>query len=327
MDDGMIGARARLGDPERLSTAQLLGAGATHRQVRQAVREGSLIRVRRGAFAPRAAWAAASPEERHVELIRATATAQTRHDRPVSHLSAAAVHGLPIIGRMPDAVELWDGAAGGGSSTPGIRTHRGGARPATVEIEGITVTSLPRTAVDIASTEPFATAVCVLDAAMGRTIPDADGNGEAELTAQVLLAELSRAGIRRGRRAATRAIGFADSRSGSPGESWSRASMHELGFEVPELQVRFERQHGHADVDYFWRSRGIVGEFDGAQKYMREEYLRGRTPAEVVVAEKRREDELRRHPGVRGFVRWDWRVARSPRRLAELLDAHGVPRR
>jgi len=41
------------------------------------------------------------------------------------------------------------------------------------------------------------------------------------------------------------AIAFADARSGSPGESFSRVRMHELGFETPELQARFDGVAAH----------------------------------------------------------------------------------
>ncbi len=318
-----------------LSTAHLMRGGATKRQIQRGVQEGALIRIRRGIFAPRTAWESARPEDRHAALVRATLAIASRDDRPVSHLSAAALHGLPIVGRVPAEVHLWDGTAGGGSSAPGLRTHRGGTRPDTVEIDGLVVTSLARTVVDVASTEPFVTAVCVLDAALRRSSDEAGDesedesapNDEAVLNGSLLAGELARAGIRRGQAAAMRAIEFADPRSGSAGESLSRAGMYQLGFEVPELQVRFERRgRAPAEVDYFWRSKGIIGEFDGVQKYVREEFLRGRDPADVVVEEKLREDELRNAPGVRGFVRWDWTVARSPRRLAAVLGAAGVPR-
>ncbi|BDZ65262.1 type IV toxin-antitoxin system AbiEi family antitoxin domain-containing protein [Agromyces mangrovi Wang et al. 2018] len=323
MADTISSALERLGEPDYATTAQLRSVGVVPDDVALAVRRGRLIRLRRGAYVDASRWAAMRPEARHAQLVRATSDFARTRTSPVSHLSAAAMHGLPIVGRVPRGVHVWSGSARGGSSSTGLISHRAGTQPETTSVDGIAVTSLARTVVDVASTEQFGTAVCVLDSALGRPI----GGSKTILTTDMLVAELDRAGLTHGRRAAERAIGFADQRSGSPGESWSRAAMHELGFVVPDLQVRFEREHGHADVDYYWRSHGIVGEFDGNQKYARDEFLRGRAPADVVVAEKRREDELRRRPDVRGFVRWDWRVARSPRRLAALLDGASVPRR
>ena len=58
-------------------------------------------------------------------------------------------------------------------------------------------------------------------------------------------------------------------------------------------------------------------------KYADPQFLRGRTPAEVVYDEKMREDDIR--PCVRTFGRWDWATARSPGRMASALRRLGVP--
>ena len=46
--------------------------------------------------------------------------------------------------------------------------------------------------------------------------------------------------------------GFADARSESPGESWSRVLIHDLGFEPPQLQVEVQLPQGIARVDFEW---------------------------------------------------------------------------
>jgi hypothetical protein len=57
------------------------------------------------------------------------------------------------------------------------------------------------------------------------------------------------------------------------------------------------------EVDFGWPELQTVGEFDGLAKYRR--LLKpGQDPAEVVVAEKLREDEIR-DLGLR-VVRWVW---------------------
>ncbi|MBT2517159.1 hypothetical protein J7E29_06910 [Streptomyces sp. ISL-90] len=122
------------------------------------------------------------------------------------------------------------------------------------------------------------------------------------------------------------AIAFGDQASGSVGESLSRGQMHLLGFPAPRLQVRMPRPDGRDDiVDFDWPEFGLFGEFDGHGKYLRSEYTRGRAIADVVIAEKRREDRIRRRH--RPFaVRWEWSIARRPRLLAQHLEEAGLPR-
>ena len=99
--------------------------------------------------------------------------------------------------------------------------------------------------------------------------------------------------------------------------------FHALGFPAPELQVPFYDERGFIGcVDFYWRHLGLVGEFDGHVKYRNAVYLRGRLPEEVVIAEKQREDRIRRV--TKGFVRWDWRTAMDRAALAERVRPFGL---
>lgn len=69
-----------------------------------------------------------------------------------------------------------------------------------------------------------------------------------------------------------------------------------------------------ARTDFWWPGRRVVGEFDGLGKYTRAQ-PGGRSPAEVVVAEKLREDRLR-DLGLR-VVRWTWAD------LGDFREVHG----
>lgn len=135
---------------------------------------------------------------------------------------------------------------------------------------------------------------------------------------------LNRLDIRRGRRRAERAIAFADARSGSPGETLSRVRMWEAGLPAPELQVPFSDRAGRIGVvDFWWPQYDLIGEFDGVSKYVRDEFTGGRDPAEVVIAEKVREDRLRAlGPAV---ARWGWSVAWAPYALQAQLRDRGLP--
>src|SRR5699024_9924654 len=107
-------------------------------------------------------------------------------------------------------------------------------------------------------------------------------------------------------------------------ESLSRLVIEELGFAPPQLQQRFwlpglERA---AFTDFYWPGVDVVGEADGHGKY-RSGYG-GADAAEVVIAEKKREDELRMQ--VQGLARWGWSDVWHPHRLESILLRAGVPR-
>jgi hypothetical protein len=86
-------------------------------------------------------------------------------------------------------------------------------------------------------------------------------------------------------------------RSGAqtPLESLSRLRLMSCGLPEPRLQVPLHDNEGLIGiVDMYWDELGVIGEADGMLKY--------RTGADLI-AEKRREDRLRR---LRPVVRWDW---------------------
>src|SRR5436190_23311094 len=68
---------------------------------------------------------------------------------------------------------------------------------------------------------------------------------------------------------AEQVCGLADARVETPGESVSRFMFVEEGVEMPELQVWIDMPDGgpSARVDFLWRKRGVIGEFDGKIKY------------------------------------------------------------
>ncbi|MCH8561282.1 hypothetical protein [Nesterenkonia sp. DZ6] len=185
---------------------------------------------------------------------------------------------------------------------------------------------------DAVSRMPFPDAVAVLDAFLAHQArgnlaappdpaPDPVTWGEAFLSHRLT-----------GRWKA--ALGFADAHAESPGESVSRALIHQLGFAAPTLQVWIATDVGDQRVDFEWTVQGssrtspevqrIVGEFDGRGKYFDEALLRGRPAKEVHYAEKLREDAIRRTG--RGMVRWDWTDLSHPEVLAAKLGQAGVPR-
>lgn len=129
----------------------------------------------------------------------------------------------------------------------------------------------------------------------------------------------SRAGVRR-------RVEFADPLSASAGESYSRALICAAGFEAPALQHEIWDDRGLIGYsDYYWHSVRIVGEFDGVDKYLKPEYLKGRSASQAVVDEKYREDRIRA-TGC-GVIRWVWDDLMAPGRLERKLAVAGIPRR
>ncbi|WP_139195099.1 hypothetical protein [Curtobacterium sp. MCBA15_001] len=234
----------------------------------------------------------------------------------MSHRSAVALHGLPWIGPFGGRVFFADPSRDRGQSK-GVtrRVGTAGRVPDTVLVAGIPTTSLAVTAVDVALSDHPWRAVAVLDAVLRRGVPHA-----------ALVAELSARGAPRARRRASELVAFADAAAESPGESITRWGAHVLGTPTPVLQHEFVTDWGGQErVDFWFPESGTVIEFDGAAKYRDRRLRRGRTPEEVVVEEKRREDALRRKRDVHHFGRVVWTDAMPGGQLPRRLHDAGVP--
>lgn len=268
----------------------------------------ALHRLRRGAYVGADHWRALSDDDRYRLLVRAVAAAQP--DALVSHRSAAALLGLPLVGRSDGHVHLMHAPRGGGRSRGDVRRHQAGGAVSEVRVDGIRVTSPARTVVDLACDEGLLPAVVAGDAVL---------RAGSATTAQVA-AEVSACGRRRGVCTARRAVSLLNARSESPGESLSRVRMVELGLPAPALQRELRDHAGFvARVDFFWDAFGVVGEFDGRAKYGSDD---PRATADRVWNEKRREDRVRAMGLV--VVRWTWDDAWLGAPMARLLRAAGV---
>lgn len=286
------------------------------RVLRRDADRGLLVKLRRGTFVEREKWETADPRERHILRIRSVLAAARRPVVVAGH-SAAALWGMPIGGEWPSEVTVLDEWRGGGRSEPGVRRTAAGHRTArSVELDGIRTTDLARTAIDIARSCPAEVALGSVDWALWRRNPAAVTSGD-------LSAELDSLASRSNRRRVERVIAQATSLSDSYGESCARIAIHRLGFAPPELQAEFSDAEGTMSVDFRWADAGVVVEFDGKQKYTRDEFTAG-DPGEVVWREKKREDRLRRL-GLT-VVRVLWSDLRNPELLARRLADAGVPR-
>jgi predicted transcriptional regulator of viral defense system len=286
-------------------TSDLRARGYTAAELARLCGTGQLIHVRRGAYADPDQQDGAIAE--HQRLVLATAPLLSPH-AVISHDSAAVLHRLPLLGQAPTRVIATRPDAPGGKRrrlTEVRVAALGGTEVVTVD--GIAVTSLARTVVDMGRSRSFARTVVTGDAAL---------RGGLELAALESSLELSRG--RPGIGAARRAVRFLDERSESAGESWSRVQMHEHGVATPLLQYKVFDDYGRfvARCDFCWEEQRLLGEFDGLVKYAK--LLRpGQSPSDVVVEEKMREDRLR-ELGWR-VIRWVWADLQQPELLAGRL--------
>ncbi|GED98183.1 type IV toxin-antitoxin system AbiEi family antitoxin domain-containing protein [Gordonia crocea] len=287
-----------------------LAHGLTDRDLRQASSSGEdLVRIAPGCFAP--TMPNAYPDEQHRRVALAVAGKPESVDGVLSHQSAAVIHRLALLHGDFRRVHFTSGTKSG--DIRNLRhTHSGWLPSDEVAIvDGVAVTTLERTAVDLACGSRFPAALTVVDSAL-RAGADRD-----------LMREILERQRRRGIGVARRAIAAGNALAENPGESWCRAQMITAGLPEPTLQRGYLVEGNQYFVDFDWDGR-VVHEFDGEVKYGK---LRraGEDASRVVIREKIREDRLR---GLGLSVdRSTWSDLRSNAmipRLATVLSARGV---
>lgn len=271
-----------------ISYHEWLEAGHTRRDLRRALAEGSVRKLRRSVLTDLPPGASAEAE--HLARVRATAPflgGQTYFGR----FSAAAIHGLPLMRHRLEEVTVVRTGGGHGSIATTIHARRTILDEADATfVDGLPVTGLARTVADLIRELPFEEAIILADAALRC------GLGRGDLAARV-------SGGRGCRRAAS-VLAFADGAAESPGESLSRVRMWQAGIVMPTLQHVVRAHDGSflGRTDFYWDHCDTVGEFDGAVKY--DLLADGRSPAAVLMAEKRRESSIQEV--VTEVVRWTW---------------------
>ncbi|WP_147915850.1 hypothetical protein [Ruania zhangjianzhongii] len=323
VEDGPIGSAAEHlpADPHGLiAYADALRAGQT-RTLYTLNRAGSLHRIWPGVYQDLAAGRGNRPGAEAKALSyrrRVLAAARRLRDPVFTSWSAAALLRLPIIGDWPEEVYVLSGSATGSRRGAIVRVATRSGAPE-VRVDGVRVTSVEYTIIQLARHARLGAALVAADAAL-RDMPFL---GEPPLTTRTKLFEMhdQLRPYHRSRRAEA-VLHRATHLSGSPLETVSRLAMEELGFAAPLLQVCIPLE-GWADayLDFYWDD-DIGGESDGDSKY-----TAGDDSAETsarLLAEKAREDELRRR--LKKLARWGWRDAWTGRPLERKLLRVGVPR-
>ena len=289
--------------------ASQLTSPGERRALYASAKSGRILRISPGCYVRAPYWTALSAEARH--RARAHLAAAVDASLEFSHLTAASLWRLPVIGDWPHRPHVAGHPHGGARRSDSLARHSLGSDPHAVTIEGLRVTSLAVTAAQVAASEPFATGVVIADAAL-------HGHRGLDLLPAALAVPKFH-----GQSRALAVARFANGRADRPGESISRVSMLAAGLPIPELQVVIYGASGKRYVvDFYWLHLRLMGEFDGEIKYDDPEFLRGRTPAQALADEKRREDDLRATH--RGMSRWGWQLANSPALLAQHLRLAGL---
>jgi len=285
------------------------------------VRRGEFTRVLRGAFVRTDTWERADADGRHLLIV--AAADQLEPDCLFSHLSAAALWRLPIVGPWPDRVHVIDRQPVARHSDGRFVRQDRAVQPGLAVIDGHRATGLARTVVDVAATQQFGLAVAMADAALRCARYPVRGVPPSELTRGDLEREVAALVLRHGSARAARVVAFADGRADRPGESMSRVAMHVAKVRPPLLQVELRGRSGRLYfVDFYWPEHDHIGEFDGNAKYLDPVFLRGRAPEQALLDEKAREDDLR--AAGHGMTRWGWALAVPPAGLRAHLHASGV---
>lgn len=271
----------------------------------RACRTNELRRLRRGSYL---FGGQGDARQEHLNLIRATLP-EIGAESLVSHASAAALHGIPVPPGSWDRV--WVTRPNGGNGRIGSVLHLRRCRlddAEITEVDGIPVTTMERTAVDLARGRSWEWGVVACDAA-------AAAGADVETMAEIVASMHNWPGARR----AAWAIDFLDDQAQSPLESISRLQIRRLGFPDPVSQFRIHHSGVLvATCDFGWEDQRLVGECDGKFKYG--DLLRpGERPEDAVMREKRREERIR--GGGFWIVRWNWTDAWNPARLRSILAA------
>jgi hypothetical protein len=282
---------------------ELRAAGWSRGQLERAVARGDLVRIRRDLYEHRSARTAeqlALPYDYYRARMRGLARALPG-EAAFSHTSAAYVHGMwnPWA---PSSVVHATRPGSTGRSDGVLRLHGAALTPEEVTtVDGLRVTTVARTAVDLSRKGDLPAALVVMDSAV-RVLMSGDGRALSRRLRDgvVPAAEVHAASARLrdaadaiegrpGWRTVAAALRVADPRSESPFESWSRGWMVAVDLPAPLLNAAVHGASGRRYFgDFVWPGHRVIGESDGVGKY-------GRTAAEIraaLRAERERQADL-----------------------------------
>ncbi|WP_432560836.1 hypothetical protein [Kineococcus sp. SYSU DK003] len=180
----------------------------------------------------------------------------------VSRRTAALVHGFHLFGhreqseRIPLQCTIPRGAER--VRRPGVQSFTSTLRGDVVDLDGLPVTSIERTVLDIARYCTPDVAIAMLDLSLRRGLWDREA----------LLERVEEVRGDRGVGKARYLIQAADPGAESPGESACRLRLLDAGFDRPQTQILVPRGRGrHFRLDVGWEDLLLAVEYDGVEPH------------------------------------------------------------
>ncbi|MGI9092835.1 MAG: DUF559 domain-containing protein [Mycobacteriales bacterium] len=244
--------------PTAFTRDAALAVGWTGRQL-----EGYRFRLlTRGAYA----WAGVQP--RPAELCRALSSLLPPGSG-WSHQTAAELLGLPRVGapRLGRTLHVTVLRAAAVPRRHGLTAHRAEILPGDLAlVDGVPVTSMPRTFVDHAAAVDLEQLVAIGDAMIR----------SGRCTAAELARRVAAAAGHRGVRRARRALSLLDPRAASVPESVMRVRIVDAGMPAPTPQLNVVDSRGRwiARVDLGYEQERIAIEYEGRQHAERDQFAR-----------------------------------------------------
>lgn len=299
---------------QSFSANDSIRAGVSKHQLMQLTSAELVVRLHRDAYVVAEEFSALPPgvKQHQVECAAITHSSELV---VVSHESAALLHGLPVgrtFGRLAPGERVQVTVNG---------DHRGRQPDYDVSgsylrdtdivfVDGIRVTSVARTAVDLARRQRLPSGQMPIDAAARILLAELAGPS-ADLRTAVHDMDLRRAASQeladvcrpmkgwKGVGFARQAILGAEPGSEGALETLSRLGILTSGLPKPEIGWPVYGKNGlRYWGDFAWPEFKIIGEADGALKYKSQER---------VIAERERQLELERNGWI--VVRWNWHEA------------------
>lgn len=282
----------------------------------RAHQRGALVRPAPRVYALESHWNQLDPLERQRRVIRSLA--RLHPNWIFSHTSAALFHNLEVGYGQLGTIHVANSLKSHTRSTNSICRHViHNDKP--MQIEGVTVTSLERTAFDCLRSSRFPRALAIADSALRISKEEREHFVDAFAQHHGRHANKDRA---------IEIMHFADKRSENGGESVARATMIKLGYMVPDLQVIVPNAVNPDEpyrVDFYWdlRTGPVAGELDGRDKYVDPLMTGDKSTLEVLTAERLRESRIS-GSNVK-VLRFSYADVRNYPTFSHLLDAFGIP--
>lgn len=267
-----------------------LAFGHDDRELARSLRAGVIVRVRHGAYCSAVVWRNLDEVGRY--LLRCKAVMLVHRERvALSHTSAAVAHGLELF--RPDLTHVHVVRLDGGNAAVrgDITYHAPRWTPEDLYWDGHRLLVTPTlAALGTASLHDVLSGVVVVDSLLH--------HGLAEL------GEVVETFKRRGHHPHSRRLQLVVRLTRPGAESVLETLLRMLFWrhQIPEPELQFNVWSDDgvllARVDFCWPEHELLGEADGRMKYGRS-LLPGQDPAEVVYAEKRREDLVREQTQMR----------------------------